>query len=56
MKVAGIKARYKRRRAPEQHAMAAYSIAPNLLDRQLAATEPNQKWAADFTYVWTGEG
>lgn len=36
--------------------MAVHLIAPNLLDRQFAATEPNQKWAADFTYVWTGEG
>ncbi|MDR6397894.1 putative transposase [Herbaspirillum seropedicae] len=56
MKAAGIKARHKRRRTPEQRAVAAHSVAPNLLDRQFAATEPNQKWAADFTYVWTGEG
>lgn len=27
-----------------------------MLDRQFEATGPNQKWAADFTYVWTGEG
>ena len=32
------------------------SIAPNLLDRQFVATGPNQKWAADFTYVRTAEG
>lgn len=31
-------------------------IAPNLLDRQFEASGPNQKWAADFTYLWTGEG
>lgn len=35
---------------------AVHSIAPNLLDRQFESTAPNQKWAADFTYVWTGEG
>jgi transposase InsO family protein len=32
--------------------MAVHAIAPNLLDRQFDATGPNQKWAADFTYVW----
>lgn len=31
-------------------------IAPNVLDRQFTATRPNQRWIADFTYVWTAEG
>lgn len=56
MKAAGIKARHKRRRAPGQLEAVVHAIAPNLLDRQFEATGPNQKWAADFTYVWTGEG
>jgi putative transposase len=56
MKAAGIKARHKRRRAPGQVTETVHAIAPSLLDRQFAATGPNQKWAADFTYVWTGEG
>lgn len=56
MKAAGIKARHKRRRAPGQLEATVHAIAPNLLDRQFEATGPNQKWAADFTYVWTGEG
>jgi len=56
MKAAGIKARHKHRRAPGQLAWPVHAIAPNLLDRQFKATGPNQKWAADFTYVWTGEG
>jgi putative transposase len=25
-------------------------------DRQFAAAHPNQKWIADFTYLWTAEG
>jgi transposase InsO family protein len=33
-----------------------HSIETYLLDRQFEATGPNQKWAADFTYVWTGKG
>jgi putative transposase len=56
MKAAGIKARHKRRRTPGQLSAVIHAIAPNLLEFQFAATGPNQKWAADFTYVWTGEG
>ena len=32
------------------------ALSPNLLDRQFEAERPNQKWIADFTYVWTAEG
>jgi len=56
MKAAGIKARHKRRRVPGQLNSPVHAIAPNLLDRQFEAISPSQKWAADFTYVWTGEG
>ncbi|QRZ15771.1 DDE-type integrase/transposase/recombinase [Paracoccus methylovorus] len=31
-------------------------IADNLLDRNFQADRPNQKWLADFTYIWTAEG
>lgn len=31
-------------------------IAENVLDRQFSAEAPNQKWVADFTYIWTAEG
>ncbi|XIA67802.1 DDE-type integrase/transposase/recombinase [Bradyrhizobium sp. TZ2] len=31
------------------------SVPGNILDRQFEATGPN-KWIADFTYIWTGEG
>ena len=27
-----------------------------MLDRQFAAERANQKWAADFTYLWSAEG
>jgi putative transposase len=56
MRSAGIKARHKRRRLPGQPVSAVHSVAPNLLERQFQASAPNQKWAADFTYVWTAEG
>jgi putative transposase len=31
-------------------------VPSNLLDRQFVAERPNQKWIADFTYIWTAEG
>ena len=34
----------------------ALNIAPNLLNRNFTADEPNQKWAGDISYVWTREG
>ena len=33
-----------------------HPAAPNLLNRQFAATRPNQRWVTDITYIWTGEG
>lgn len=57
MRVAGLKARHKRRRLPtDTGPRPESSIAPNLLDRQFVATAPNQRWVADFTYIWTSEG
>ena len=34
----------------------AFNIAPNLLDQDFSADDPNQKWAGDISYVWTSEG
>ena len=31
-------------------------IAQNVLARQFEAPASNQKWVADFTYIWTAEG
>ena len=33
-----------------------FNIAPNLLNRDLMAEAPNQKWAGDISYIWTREG
>lgn len=33
-----------------------FNIAPNLLDRNFTANQPNQKWAGDISYIWTREG
>jgi putative transposase len=31
-------------------------VAPNVLNRDFDATQPNQRWSTDITYVWTWEG
>ena len=47
----------KRRQRPVDKGRRLESaIAPNSLDREFTAAAPNQKWVADFTYVWTTEG
>ena len=57
MLTAGLQARRKRRRLPfDAGARSEHAIAPNLLDREFSATGPNQRWVADFTYIWTDEG
>ena len=57
MKVANLQARRKRRRLPGDTASRLENhIAPNHLQREFGALEPNQKWVADFTYIWTAEG
>lgn len=33
-----------------------FNIAPNWLNRNFTAKRPNQKWAADISYIWTREG
>jgi len=32
------------------------AVSDNLFDRAFEAPAPNQKWIADFTYIWTAEG
>lgn len=57
MRLASLQARPKRRRQPSDTGMRPeHVIAENLLDRQFEATAPNQRWVADFTYIWTAEG
>jgi putative transposase len=53
----GLRARPRRRALPKDGGeRSASAIAPNVLDRQSAADQPNRKWIADSTYVWTAEG
>jgi putative transposase len=56
MRENGLKARQKRRFKRTTDSHHAFPIAPNLLEQDFSAERPNQKWNADISYVWTGEG
>ena len=56
MRENGLRARQKRRFKRTTDSHHAFPIAPNLLEQDFSAEGPNQKWAADISYVWTSEG
>jgi putative transposase len=57
MRAQALRARPRRRALPRDDGeRSASAIAPNVLDRQFTAGQPNRKWIADFTYIWTAEG
>ena len=57
MRAQALRARPRRRGLPaDTGTRATGALAANVLDRQFTARAPNQKWVADFTYIWTAEG
>jgi putative transposase len=57
MRLQALRARPRRRRLPKDEGDRQMPTIPsNILDRQFEAARPNQKWIADFTYIWTAEG
>ena len=52
----GLFSRAKRKFVVTTDSQHTMPVAENLLDRQFEATGPNQKWAADITYLATDEG
>jgi transposase InsO family protein len=52
----GLKAVQKRRFKKTTDSNHHHPIAPNLLDQDFSCEEPNQKWGADISYIWTREG
>ncbi|MES0056653.1 MULTISPECIES: IS3 family transposase [unclassified Mesorhizobium] len=55
MRENGLRARPRRCGLPKDTGERA-AVSDNLLDRAFKAPAPNQKWIADFTYIWTAEG
>lgn len=55
MRLQALCARPRRRGLPKDAGHRS-AIAANVIDRQVKADAPKQKWIADFTYIWTAEG
>ncbi len=55
MQLNALKARPRRRQLPKDQGERSI-IAPNVLERKFESTALNQKWVADFTYIWTAQG
>lgn len=55
MREQALRARPRRRGLPTDRGERSV-LAENVLDRRFQADAPNQKWVADFTYIWTAEG
>lgn len=57
MRLQALRARPRRRSLPVDRGQRIDpQTGQNILDRQFEAAAPNQKWVADFTYLWTAEG
>ena len=57
MRAQALRARPQRRARPIDTGKRDIGApAPNILDRQFTASSMNQKWVADFTFLWTAEG
>lgn len=56
MREAELYAKQKRRRALTTRRDASHPVAPNLLNREFVAAEPNKKWVTDITYIPTMQG
>ena len=56
MRVQALRARPRWRGLSKDDGQRLAVAAPNILDRAFSAERPNQKWIADFIYVWAAEG
>lgn len=56
MQQLGLSAQTKKRRKPTTQSNPGGRFAPNQLNREFVAREPNQKWVTDTTAVETAEG
>ena len=56
MRLAGIEGAHRRRRGKYGKRFVSTATAPDLVERQFTASEPNKLWVADITYLRTWEG
>jgi putative transposase len=55
MREADMSARRKQRRGSTSRRDLSHAVAPNVLNREFTANEPNQKWVTDITYIPTAQ-
>jgi putative transposase len=56
MRLGNIAGKTKRRFKVTTKSKHSLPVAENLVKRNFTAAGPNQLWASDITYIWTGEG
>ncbi len=56
MRAAGLRAAWSPRFQVTTDSQHTLPVAQNLLDQDFTASTVDERWAADITYVWTGEG
>jgi len=56
MREKGLCARRPRHRTVTTQSNPEAHVAPNVLQRDFSAEQPNTRWVADTTYIWTTEG
>ena len=56
MKQAHLEGRKRRRFRKTTDSNHRLPIAPNLFERDITATAPNQTWVTDITFLWTQQG
>ncbi len=56
MRLATITAKQKKKFKATTDSKHGLAVAPNLLDREFAAMEPDRVYCSDITYIWTKEG
>ncbi len=52
----GLRAKAARKFKATTQSKHNLPVADNLLQQDFTASQPNQKWAGDITYLWTNEG
>jgi transposase InsO family protein len=56
MRENGLKALQKRRFKKTTDSSHGGPVAANILEQDFMAGQPNEKWGADISYIWTAEG
>lgn len=57
MRIAGVRAKTKKKFIATTNSHHDRPVAENVLDRQFASpTKPNEIWLSDITYLWTNQG